>query len=418
MQALPTREEQEWLTQNVAELVTAQGVEPWLHAPIVEPTEEYFPEAEGSAAYLLDRVTRRLMQYAGLPRLDVRFHLLWEDDDDEVANAQELGEGTSCQTAACYFGIENDCCQFGLNEAVTADAEQLAGLMAHEVAHAYRHFHGLARDSEAEEFLTDITTVYLGFGILVANNAQRFRTGGEVVGGWSMHEWRLERVGYLPPQAFTFLLAMQTSLRNLEPREHTRFASLLEPGQADYYRAAVKHLAAQKGESEADPSQIGARVRAQSRSVREILEPLPDFEPWETSDPEATPGDNVDHPVFRVRRDRKTIFGLALGAALGIVALVTMPDSGAVLWVTALTLTGVATGLVLGHQSARDVCSDPVCATVLEPQVRTCPGCGGTVAGRIRSHGERGEAEERVLESWGWLDDEHDDEYDDEAPRK
>ena len=167
MEHLPASDEQEWLTDRLAELIRSRGADRFLTAPVVEPTAAFFPESRGAASYVLDRATRRLLQYAGLGHLDVSFALFNPTDEP------------NCNSVSAFFaGIENGCCRFGLNVMNSIDAEHLAGVMCHEVAHAYRAEHGLVRDGPAEELLTDLTTTYLGFGILAANNSYRYRTTG------------------------------------------------------------------------------------------------------------------------------------------------------------------------------------------------------------------------------------------------
>src|SRR5205814_2701759 len=98
---------------------------------------------------------------------------------------------------------DSGCAHFAFNETAPSDPEHMAGVMAHEVAHAYRTFHQLAdeaADRDREEWLTDVTAAYLGFGVLVANNSYRYRTSGEQIGYRSYQTWSVGRAGYLSPQ--------------------------------------------------------------------------------------------------------------------------------------------------------------------------------------------------------------------------
>ena len=65
MQHVPDRDEREWLCRELAGLIQARGFEHFVRSPIVEPTSEYFPDPARSLVAGLDRVTRRLTQYAG-----------------------------------------------------------------------------------------------------------------------------------------------------------------------------------------------------------------------------------------------------------------------------------------------------------------------------------------------------------------
>jgi hypothetical protein len=70
--------------------------------------------------------------------------------------------------------------------------------MGHEVAHAYRSHHRLqVDDRDREELLTDLTTIYLGFGILSVNNSYRFRKSGSLEGSLAYTRWSTSSSGYL-----------------------------------------------------------------------------------------------------------------------------------------------------------------------------------------------------------------------------
>src|SRR5262245_55625072 len=146
MTQLPTDDDQQWLLRELAEIVRARGWEPFLSAPIVQPTPEYFPDPVASPAAALDRVTRRLMQYAGLGGLEV------EITSFEDTYIEGDTEATSCkQIAGCFYGVGDGHCHFGVNADLPPDIEHLAGVMAHEVAHAYRAHHRLCCEDPDRE---------------------------------------------------------------------------------------------------------------------------------------------------------------------------------------------------------------------------------------------------------------------------
>ena len=54
-------------------------------------------------------------------------------------------------------------------------------------------------------------------------------------GSLATFEWSTSKLGYLPPQAFAYLLAAQVSLRNSDTREQRRVAGFLEANQAGFF---------------------------------------------------------------------------------------------------------------------------------------------------------------------------------------
>jgi hypothetical protein len=126
-------------------------------------------------------LAQRLLGYAGLPQLRPEVGL-WSDMSPQLrARSRTHGHGT---TAALFLGLDGDCARFAVEAGQLDDPESMVAAMAHEVAHAWRARHGeVVEDQRHEEELTDLTTVYLGFGVLTSNAAYRYRSrGGHPVG--------------------------------------------------------------------------------------------------------------------------------------------------------------------------------------------------------------------------------------------
>ena len=85
-------------------------------------------------------------------------------------------------------------------------------------------------------------------------------------------------------------------------------------------------------------------------------------------------------PVFRLRRAHPGM-GLFVGLLVGFVLAKTVPGAAAGL----LFFVAPVVGWLIGSSVAGDVCSEPKCREVLPAKVETCPGCKGSVAGRVRS---------------------------------
>ena len=115
--------------------------------------------------------------------------------------------------------------------------------MAHEVAHAYRTVHGLrVSDPKVEEMLTDLTTVYLGFGVFTVNNTYRYRTFTQENGAQLYSGSSTSSAGYLSAQAMSFLFAAQILYRGLSCWQTYRLLRWLEPNQRGYVKAALREL--------------------------------------------------------------------------------------------------------------------------------------------------------------------------------
>src|SRR5258708_24766572 len=173
------------------------------------------------------------MHYAGLGELDLSFSAfqpVWNEGEEEPP--------WDAGTAGWFAGIRDGRAFFGLHVRQFSDPEAAAGVLAHEVAHAWRkHHHLVLDDREKEEHLTDVTTVALGFGILTTNNTDRYRSSGT----WSRTAWNMSSGGSLTPQARSWLLALWCKGRGISGEART-IERHLEPNQRSYFRASIEEL--------------------------------------------------------------------------------------------------------------------------------------------------------------------------------
>jgi len=380
MEYLPTAEEQEWLVDGLSGILRDRGTRQFLSMPIVEATPRFFPDDWESPLHGVDRVVRRLMQYADLGSLKAQVDLFGGDDS----------------VAGLFLGLKGGCCAFGFNANVPGDAEVMAGVMAHEVAHAYRAVHGLRDpDPTREEWLTDITSVFLGFGILSANNSYRCRKSGSNIGYASSTTWSTQRVGYLSPQAFAYLLGIQWCARGLEDREIRRLLGQMETNQAAFVRATIDWIPSWPAENFKRLQFPDDDAPSEQVPLDEILKPLPKIVTWEqeSTDPIETVGSNAGRPVFRLGQSR-ALYRALLGFLIAFVPSLAALRFGQPALAGLLAAGGLVAGCKVGSRERFDTCSDPGCDVVLVPGVETCPGCGGIVAGAIRTRDERLDAAE------------------------
>ncbi|WP_437785649.1 hypothetical protein [Sorangium sp. So ce1097] len=269
MDYLPSSDEQRFLIRSLHELIERRGVEPFVAAPLLEPTAEFFPDTWAPSARGVKIVLLRLLSYAGLQGLRAHVELFAQPT---LARDELWGSSFRHRGAAAWFaGIEDGTCRFGVDARKLTAPEALVGVLCHEVAHAYRQHHGLVgEDRDVEEQLTDLTTIYLGFGVLTVNNTDRHRASGSRDLRTVTHESH----GYLSPQAMSFLLAAQVLGRRAKAREQRRIAQLLEPNQAAFYEAACEHLG---GDLDKLARRLGlppAETWPKPRPLTEILRPI------------------------------------------------------------------------------------------------------------------------------------------------
>jgi hypothetical protein len=109
-----------------------------------------------------------------------------------------------------------------LKSTLLKDPLSLVATAAHELGHVILLGGGLMdRDTSDHEPMTDLLTVYLGFGIFTANSAARFKQYQEERrAGWSM-----QKLGYLREEVYGYALARFAAERGEERAEWTKHLS-------------------------------------------------------------------------------------------------------------------------------------------------------------------------------------------------
>jgi len=380
----PTQDEQDWLRNKLADLIQHGGAESFVRPPLQMKAvlADWRPDAQGMSVLI-----QRIMKHAGLGNLKVVLKIDAVDQNHRV-----LG---------WFSGIEGDTAHFGCCIKLHDKPETVAATLCHEVAHAWREYNGLRyEDRQQDEILTDLTAVYLGFGIAVANASFRFRTKGSVINATAYYQWGFSRAGYLPAQAFGYLLAVQSRCRKEGMSARRQLAGQLELTQRQYLRAALKvlperdklcmELGIPRWLEHTEKSRFIGSTTAES--------PLSAIQTSIECDNEQKPIKfNKGKPVFRIPKKMlkdKTILMILGGFALFPITMIATRNPFLSLNVS---LGAVVAAFLFGPRVRDEICSDASCETIVPQGVEICPGCGGTVSGTLKHRSQRFEAEEALL---------------------
>jgi hypothetical protein len=315
-------------------------------------------------------ITRRLLDYAGLDGLGLEVSSFVEYDPsaggDGDDSSQHLG------TAGWFAGVREGRCLFGINVSELDQPEALCGVMAHEVAHAYRQARELrADDRDVEEKLTDLTTVYLGLGVLTCNNTRRADLVRDARGAGIVRSG----AGYLSVEAMCFLLAAQTVVRGYGGADVERVAKFLGSAQALCFRRAHRELDRDRG---ALLERLGVSQEVAATRPR----PLPAFRP-PSGERAAGPGVPWGRYVYRAAHPRRGAWFLR-GLLAGVALTAAGRGLGAERGVGALIPLLALAGLAWGAAHPRYACSAPACGASLPPNADECQWCRGLVLGELR----------------------------------
>lgn len=399
--SLPEPERRTFLLAALGDLLRGAGWQQFVSAPIVLPIAAHFPERWSPDVVGVRRLIRRLFHYADLS-LDAHVELFEGRPPQVDSLGLRLGASATHHRGAAglYFGTHDGVAHFGADAGLLDDAGSVTATLAHEVAHAFRERHDLCEpDPTLEEQLTDLTTIYLGFGVLNTNAALRHRSGVSRDAMFS-HQWSTQRLGYLSPQEMCFLLAAQAHLRGPARADVREIAAHLEPNQAAWFRVAFKWLAVHAQDLAAELGLPPAAEWPPPADLAALSRPLADTDDPVTSriaplvDVDVPPPDPV-RPVFRVWRrpwsDRLlVVLVVVLTATVAGVELRRDPVALGLV-VTLALLAVVATGHYL-----RPRCSDPACQARLTRAATACPRCRGTIAGDLEFADQRLAAEETL----------------------
>jgi hypothetical protein len=359
---VPTPERRQWLVAQLRVLIEKRGPETFLGAPLLEPTPAFFPDPWQRDVGGASVIAQRLLDYARLEHLGL---------DLEPFRDGRLSEEEPRYVVGFFRGIENAVCRFGIHVPALDDPEYLAGVMAHEVAHAYRAHHGLVQEQhELEEQLTDLTTVFLGSGCLTANLAER------VVVERSPEYVSVQRSagGYLSVEDFAFLMALQLRARGAVPRDVERLQKFLGRGQVYCLKRALQSLEeplpwltlrAELGISESGSAEGFTQAPPRAPAV------LPGFnEPW-------------GRTTFATHRSRAVSMS-ALGFCAGLLVggIFVRVRYGEPLFIG--TSIGGLLGALLGHRLGAVRCADAECRAAIPRGARECPGCKRYLLGTLR----------------------------------
>lgn len=380
-----TDEQRDWLATEMANLIASAGIEPYVAAPLVEATDQWFPDEWHPDDAGVARLAKRVFEHAQLADVEITTEL-----------TKNVGERGIIATHVDANSVRLDVDPEYLTDPLT--------IIAHLVSLAavvFRVRHELEdEDHDNERGLIDLTTIYLGFGILTTNAAYRYRASGEMQGSVAITRWSHDVQGTLSADEMAYALATQLVARGAPAAELRAVKRQLETNQAETFDAATRSL-----KSDYVVLALGLPARSKWPARREPpaapTTKMPRLWRKEASIPTATVkstgylGHNTGRAVLRLPQNRRWEAGM-IGLFVAMVPTIAVAVKGYGGLAT-LTLAGTwGLCVLLGNRWIRITCSDPDCGAKLKPSDEKCPRCGGHIAGSVLKGENRLEAEERL----------------------
>ncbi len=222
-----TAEEQAWIEDRFGWLTRELGLDRLRAAEVILPTVDYFPSRYEPTEEDIGGIVTLVAGYMQVDPARLRLSF-YQDDHPKFEGMTNEG------TAGLYVESEESF-DIWLEVGGLEDPLGVVATVAHEIGHVILlGERRVAPEEEDHEPLTDLLTVFLGMGVLTANNVvQESSWSVGTTSGWS-----IGRRGYLSMNMFGYALALFALARN-EP--NPAWAKYLRPDVLGAFRQGVRY---------------------------------------------------------------------------------------------------------------------------------------------------------------------------------
>jgi hypothetical protein len=235
---VPARE-QAWIEKMLLWCVDRFGRLP-LRRPVIEPTGVFFPGSYVGAEREVLRTVDQVRAYLGISADRFTVEVAIDGELPGELHKLPLHPVRRAIVAGDYQQREGRG-HIRIDPAQAEDRKRLVAVAAHELCHELLLGRGGVPDAEGEDHepLTDLLTVYTGFGVFTANAAFDFKA-------YTMGGWRTRTLGYLNEAMFGYALACYAWMRG-EAEPEPAWARFLDTNPRGYMKQGAKFLAAGVG---------------------------------------------------------------------------------------------------------------------------------------------------------------------------
>lgn len=387
----------ETLVLGLEYAISKVGMERYLAVPLVVLDEHCFPDPWEPNLVGVRAALRRLMRHVGLPDVPVVV---------EDARADALVDGL-VQEPVLFDGIEDGAAHFIVQS--VGRPEVLVTWLVMEVVRAWAEYQGITREDalayrapaedvpERERGMmlaapeATMIGVALGLGPLLAIGTIQTHKQEQLRGGYAVGEWAMLQVGGLVPMALARFLALHGLSRGAVPEELERTReSLSDDLRLDFDAARSEWADA----THSLRTQLGLPLDPPVARQPVDASPLPVLDEaalvrGEQAFAERIRFFNRGREIYAVI-ERRTGMGAALGMLLGVpVVALAVAVGSTVGGAMALYPGCMVLGGLVGRSRTYLRCADQECRGMIGAAETTCPFCGGTIKGQLRSANQR-----------------------------
>jgi hypothetical protein len=239
---LPVSEEDRaWVENGFDRLSRMLGRRRMLDARVILPDAEHFPDPFDKTSAAAEKMFGRICDYMKVDRGRLEFEI-FADETHELRNLLPYWSGGRGGCAGLYQHPEdgNSKMVVAVRQSHLEDPLTLVAVLAHELGHVILLGDGLINQSAKDmEPMTDLLTVFLGFGIFNGNCSGRFQQWqSDTKQGWSM-----QRLGYLPEEVYGYALARFAQERGEHRPDWIRH---LSTNLRSYFKRSAEWLRAER----------------------------------------------------------------------------------------------------------------------------------------------------------------------------
>ncbi len=214
------------------------GTDAHRETQLVNPQGEYFADSTLTGPARGEELFGEVKAIAGMEQWPTRLVAQQSPKGSYQVNAQTFVQPIGTGAAGTYQLLPADnggwVAEIRYDIGLLADPSALVATFAHELGHyllstTRRSFPG---GEDMHELLTDLTAVFMGFGVFLANSAREYNA--------QQHMWQTRHQGYLSERALVTALVASELLAGRDPREARQF---LKPYLAQDLDVALKWFA-------------------------------------------------------------------------------------------------------------------------------------------------------------------------------
>lgn len=232
-----TLEDKEWVDESLDWLLKSFGEEHCKDIVTITPTKNFYNRTfegnEEDAVFILERTKELMDIQATNITLEFFSNQPVEMDDGTTLSTPADSTGSWNSATGTYQITETNDVIISVERSQLKNPISLIATIAHELAHQV--LLGENRIDENDEYLTDLTTVFYGFGVFLGNSRFSFSSFSTNFGSG----WQTSNQGYLPEQLIAYAMARLAIQRQ---EDITLYTSFLNTSMSKFFKQSIAYL--------------------------------------------------------------------------------------------------------------------------------------------------------------------------------